>query len=281
MTATVLITGCSSGFGAAATKLFASRGWNVIATMRNPADGRTLADLKNVLVLRLDVQDRDSIDKAITAGIGHFGRIDAVVNNAGYGLFSLFEPAPREAIQNQFDVNVFGAMDVTRAILPHFRANRSGTIINISSGGGVFGAALGSIYCASKFALEGFSEALAYELAGLGIKVKIIEPGVAFGTGFAARSQAEGSRVSIPEDYNAFVAHAGQIYGGMAANSEADAVEKVVQAIFTAATDGTDQLRYMPTDDIRPILTARRESSEQDFIAIVRSFFLPRPSTDA
>jgi NAD(P)-dependent dehydrogenase (short-subunit alcohol dehydrogenase family) len=281
MTGTVLITGCSSGFGAAATKLFASRGWNVIATMRNPDDGQTLADLKNVLVVRLDVQDRDSVDKAITAGIGHFGHIDAVVNNAGYGLFSLFEPAPREAIQNQFDVNVFGAMDVTRAILPHFRANRSGTIINMSSGGGVFGAAMGSIYCASKFALEGFSEALAYELAGFGIKVKIIEPGVAFGTGFAARSQAEGSRVPLPADYNAFVAHAAQIYGGMAANSEADAVGKVVQAIFAAATDGTHQLRYMPTDDIRLILTARRESSEQDFIAMVRGFFLPRPSTNA
>jgi short-subunit dehydrogenase len=140
---------------------------------------------------------------------------------------------------------------------------------------------MGSIYCASKFALEGFSEALAYELAGLGIKVKIIEPGVAISTGFAARSQAEGSRVSIPADYNAFVAHAAQIYGGMAANSEADALEKVVQASFAAATDGTDQLRYMQTEDIRPILTARRESSEQDFIALMRGFFLPRPSTSA
>ena len=281
MTGTVLITGCSSGYGEAAAKLFASRGWNVIATMRNPDDGRRLTDLKNILVLRLDVQDRDSIDKAITEAISHFGRIDAVVNNAGYGLFSPFEPASREAIQKQFDVNVFGAMDVIRAILPHFRANRSGTIINISSGAGAFGAAMASIYCASKFALEGFSESLSYELADLGIKVKIIEPGGAPGTGFMTRSQAETGGLPIPDDYNAFMAHAAQIYEGVAANSDSDAVGKVVEAIFAAATDGTDQLRHMPNDDISPLLTARRESSEQEFIALMRGFFLPRPSTSA
>jgi NAD(P)-dependent dehydrogenase (short-subunit alcohol dehydrogenase family) len=281
MTGTVLITGCSSGYGKAAAKLFASRGWNVIATMRNPDDGRRLTDLNNILVLRLDVQDRDSIDKAITEAISHFGRIDAVVNNAGYGLFSPFEPASREAIQKQFDVNVFGAMDVIRAILPHFRANRSGTIINISSGAGAFGAAMASIYCASKFALEGFSESLSYELAGLGIKVKIIEPGGAPGTGFMARSRLETGGLPIPDDYNAFMAHAAQIYEGVAINSDSDAVGKVVEAIFAAATDGTDQLRYTPNDDIRPLLTARRESSEREFIALMRGFFLPRPSSNA
>jgi NAD(P)-dependent dehydrogenase (short-subunit alcohol dehydrogenase family) len=281
MTGTVLITGCSSGFGEAAAKLFASRGSNVVATMRNLGDGRRLTDVKNVLVLRLDVQDRDRIDKAITEAIRRFGRIDAVVNNAGYGLFSLFEPASREAIQRQFDVNVFGAMDVIRSILPHFRANRSGTIINVSSGAGVFGAAMASIYCASKFALEGFSEALSYELADLGIKVKIIEPGGAPSTGFTARSQTETGGLPVPADYNAFLAHAVQVYGDMASNSDSDAVGKVVEAIFAAATDETDQLRYMPNDDIRPILTARRECSEQDFIALMRSFFLSRLSTNA
>src|SRR5215475_14357579 len=99
VTRTILITGSSSGFGEAAVKLFASRGWNVVATMRNPHDGRRLTDLKNVLVLRLDVQHRDTIDKAIAEAIGHFGRVDAVVNNAGYGLFSLFEATSHEAIQ--------------------------------------------------------------------------------------------------------------------------------------------------------------------------------------
>jgi NAD(P)-dependent dehydrogenase (short-subunit alcohol dehydrogenase family) len=280
MTGAALITGCSSGYGEAAAKLFALRRWNVIATMRNPDDGRKLTNLKNILVVRFDVQDQDSIDKAITQAISHFGRIDAVVNNAGYGLFSLFEPLSRDGIQKQFDVNVFGAMDVIRSILPHFRANRSGTIINISSGAGVFGAAMASIYCASKFVLEGFSESLSYELADLGIKVKLIEPGGAPGTGFMTRSQAEAGGLPIPDDYNAFMAHAAQIYGAIATNS-ADAIEKVVEAMFAAATDGTDQLRYMPNDDIRPLLTARRESSEQDFIALMRGFVLPRPSINA
>jgi NAD(P)-dependent dehydrogenase (short-subunit alcohol dehydrogenase family) len=150
MTGTVIITGCSSGFGEAAAILFSSRGWNVVATMRKPEGGRRLIDLKNVRVLRLDVQDRDSIDKTITEAIDHFGRIDVIVNNAGYGLFSLFEPASRGAIQKQFDVNVFGPMDVIRVIVPHFRANRSGTIINISSGAGVFGAPMASIYIAHR-----------------------------------------------------------------------------------------------------------------------------------
>ena len=145
-------------------------------------------------------------------------KIDLIVNNAGYGLFSLFEPASREAIPKQFDVNVFGTMDVIRAVLPHFRANRAGTIINISSGAGVLGAAMASIYCASKFALEGFSKSLSYELADLGIKVKIVEPGAAPGTGFVARSQRERTRSRYPERYNAFIAHTVKVYGAMATN---------------------------------------------------------------
>ena len=170
MTQTVLITGTSSGFGEAAVRTFAASDWNVVATMRDPAKGSGLGALANVLVTRLDVEDRDSIDAAIAAGIDRFGRIDVVVNNAGFGLFGIFESASRQTVEKQFDVNVFGAMDVVRAILPHFRANRSGTIINVSSGAGVIGFPLASIYSASKFALEGFSEALRYELAPLGIQ---------------------------------------------------------------------------------------------------------------
>lgn len=275
MAGTVLITGCSSGFGEAAVRLFAARGWNVVATMRNPADGRGLAALKNVLVNRLDVRNQKSIDQAMTEGIDRFGRIDVVVNNAGYGLLGVFEAAPREAIQKQFDVNVFGAMDVMRAILPHFRANRSGTIINISSGAGAVGVASGSLYCASKFALEGFSEAVSYELEGLGIRMKIIEPGGGPRTSFSARAQREAAGLVMPDDYKAFMAQVAQIFAGIAGTADADATEKVAEAIFAAATDGTDQLRYEPNSDTRPLLAARRESSEEAYMTLMRSFNRP------
>jgi NAD(P)-dependent dehydrogenase (short-subunit alcohol dehydrogenase family) len=138
MKKTVLITGTSSGFGKATAKLFAKNGWNVVATMRRPEKEKELVGLDDVLVTQLDVQDRASIAQAIEAGIARFGRIDGLINNAGFGLFGVFEATSQEKIQEQFDVNVFGVMDVTRAILPHFRKNKGGLIINVSSGAGIF-----------------------------------------------------------------------------------------------------------------------------------------------
>jgi NAD(P)-dependent dehydrogenase (short-subunit alcohol dehydrogenase family) len=253
--------------------MFGGRGWNVVATMRDTADAGDLADNNAILVTRLDVADQSSIDPAIAAGIHRFGVVDAVVNNAGYGLFSIFEGTTRAAIQRQFDVNLFGMMDVTRAILPHFRSNGEGTIINVSSGAGVFGAPMASIYSASKFAVEGFSEALWYELAALGIKVKLIEPGGAPGTGFMVRSGAEGSNVPIDFDYSPFLEHISRVYGSMAGGADPDAVLEVAAAIFEAATDGTDRLRYIPTSDVQPIFNARRHTSEEQYQTLVRSLF--------
>ncbi|MDF0696117.1 SDR family oxidoreductase [Rhizobium sp. MC63] len=273
MTQTILITGTSSGFGEATANYFARQGWNVVATMRNP-EASKLTSEGNVLVTRLDVQDRASIEDAIANGIARFGRIDALVNNAGYGLFSIFERIPREAIQQQFDVNVFGLMDVTRAILPHFRASRAGTIVNITSGAGIVGFPFASIYSASKFAVEGFSEALSYELGSLGIKVKIIEPGGAPQTNFMARTGAESANGQPPhQDYAPFLDHVGQMYGNMAGGSDEDAIEKVVAAIYAASTDQSDRLRYTPTNDIQPLVNARRGSSEDRYNALVQGIF--------
>jgi NAD(P)-dependent dehydrogenase (short-subunit alcohol dehydrogenase family) len=274
MSPTVLITGTSSGFGEASARRFASEGWNVIATMRNPGHGQAFAALENVLVTRLDVEDRASIEMAIEQGLKRFGHIDAVINNAGYGLFSVFEGVSREAVQAQFDVNLFGVMDVTRAILPHFRARRAGTIINVGSGAGVFGAPMASIYSASKFALEGFSEGLWYELNALGIRVKLIEPGGALSTGFVSRMAAEAATIEVADDYLPFLKQIGAVYAGMGTAADPDAVDKVAGAIFAAATDASDRLRYAPTADIQPILRARRESSEEHYQALVRGFFV-------
>ncbi|SDM52263.1 Short-chain dehydrogenase [Catalinimonas alkaloidigena] len=275
---TVLLTGTSSGFGATAARLFAERGWHVIATMRDTSKAGDLRSLPNVWVTTLDVQDLTTIDDAIADGIERFGHIDVVINNAGYGQFGIFEGLSREAIQAQFDVNVFGAMDVTRAILPHFRARRAGTILNISSGAGAIGFPMASLYSASKFALEGFSEGLRYELASLGIRVKLIEPGGAPQTGFMARVGGESAGVAVIEDYLPFMQHIGQIYGGMSAASDPDAVEKVVEAMYEAATDGKDQLRYAPTDDIQPLLQARRSTSEPTYQSLTHQLFV---STEA
>jgi len=276
MTQTILITGTSSGFGEATARLFAARGWNVIATMRNPEASNALQLGDNVLVTRLDVEDLDTIDAAIAAGIERFGRIDALVNNAGYGLFAVFEAASREAVKRQFDVNVFGVMDVTRAILPHFRSNRKGTIINITSGAGVIGFPMASLYSASKFAVEGFTESLGYELSGLGIAVKLVEPGGAPGTGFMIRSGAEGAAIPVATDYYPFLDHIGKLYGSMAEGTDLDAVKKVASAIFEAASDGSTRLRYIPTNDIRPLVDARRGATEEQYQDLVHGIFLPQ-----
>lgn len=276
MTRTVLITGCSTGFGQATARLFAAHGWNVVATMRKPEAGAALAVLDNVLVTRLDVQDQASIDAAIAAGIARFGRIDALVNNAGFGLFGVFEAAPREKVQEQFDVNVFGAMDVTRAILPHFRSNKAGVIVNVSSGAGVFALPMISLYCASKFALEGFSEALSYELAALGITVKLVEPGGVTSTSFGERSGAEFGQAQSMPDYEPFLKAADTLFAGLRAARAAATSEDVAEVIFTAATDGSDQLRYVATDDIKPLVAARRETSEKEYMAFMRSRVTPK-----
>jgi NAD(P)-dependent dehydrogenase (short-subunit alcohol dehydrogenase family) len=272
MKKTILITGTSSGFGKATARLFVSHGWNVVATMRRPEDERELNQLPDVLVTRLDVQDRPSIAAAITAGITRFGRIDALVNNAGFGLFGLFEATSREKIAEQFDVNVFGVMDVTRALLPHFRQNKGGLILNIGSGAGVFALPMISLYCATKFALEGFSESLSYELASQNIIVKMIEPGGVVSTNFGRRSGVEAEQNPALPDYDAFVTHTNAVFAGLRANRLASE-EDVAQVIYQAATDGTDRLRYVATEDIKPLVKARRESSEEDYIALMRAHF--------
>lgn len=270
-----MITGTSSGFGASSVAYFSEKGWNVIATMRDTSKAGDLSKMDNVFIVKLDVQDPQSIDSAIASGIEHFGQIDAVVNNAGYGLFGIFEGAARTAIQQQFDVNVFGAMNVVRGILPHFRAKKAGVIVNVSSGAGAIGFPMASIYSSSKFALEGWSEGLRYELASLGIRVKIVEPGGAMKTGFMARVGGESAGIQPIGDYGPFLEKIGQVYGGMQKASDPDALEKVIVSIFEAATDNTDRLRYTPTNDILPILNARRGTSEEVYHAFTNQLFVP------
>ena len=273
MNKTILITGASSGIGHAAARLFANKGWNVVATMRNPSTEVRPAQVGDMLVTRLDVQDRNSIDRTIEAGIARFGRIDALVNNAGFGQYGLFEATPREKIQEQFDVNVFGVMDVTRAILPHFRENGGGVIVNISSGAGIITMPLMSLYCASKFALEGFSESLAYELASQNIAVKVVAPqGGVSGTSFNQRSARDNAADPALTQYDAFVRRTREAFGRMTAARTMSAND-VAEVIHTAATDGTRRFRYPVGDDSHGFIKAKREMPDEDYIDFMRSRF--------
>jgi NAD(P)-dependent dehydrogenase (short-subunit alcohol dehydrogenase family) len=274
MNKTILITGASSGIGLAAARLFAAKGWNVVATMRDPGAGRDVASLENVRVARLDVQDRGSISEAISAAIGWFGRIDVLLNNAGYGQFGLFEAIPREKVIRQFEVNVFGVMDVTRAVLPHFRENKGGIIIQVSSGAGLFTLPMISLYCASKFALEGFSEALAYELSSQNITVKLVEPhGGVTSTDFNARSARDNAPAGGLRDYEEFERRTRESFARMSA-ARTTSSEEVARVIHEAASDGSDRLRYLVGDDARGFIRAWDGLSNEDYVAFMRSLFL-------
>lgn len=273
MSKTVLITGASSGIGKASTKYFVEQGWNVAATMRKPEQAQELAALPTVLVSRLDVQDEGSIQSAIDAAIARFGKIDVLVNNAGYGQYGPFEAVPEQKVHEQFDVNVFGPMRTIRCILPHFRANGEGTIINISSGAGIFTLPMMSMYAASKFALEGFSESLSYELGSQNIAVRIVQPhGGVTNTDFNARSAASNAADPTLSSYNEYAAKIGAAFKKMS-DARSISSEDVAKVVFEAATDTSDRLRYLVGNDTRGFIAARYEKSEEDYIRFMRSRF--------
>ena len=269
MTQTILITGASSGIGKATALHFQARGWNVVATMRKPGDVTDLDVLDNVFVTRLDVIDSASITSAVAAATGRFGAIDALLNNAGYGAYGPLESFEMERIRRQFDTNVFGLLEVTKAVLPHMRARKSGTIVNISSIGGQMTFPLGTLYHGTKFAVEGMSESLHYELETVGIKVKIVEPGM-IATEFSGRSFDFANDPAMDE-YQPIV---GTFMGAMGNNAmEPSAPELVAEVIWNAVTDGSDRLRYRAGADAEALLTQRKNADDATFIAGIKQQF--------
>ncbi len=269
---TILITGASSGIGKATARYFQEKGWNIIATMRNPSKEDELNQLENILVARLDVTDLDSIDNTIQSGIEKFGKIDVLVNNAGYGAYGPLEVFPRENIIRQFNTNVIGLLDVTRAVLPHFRENKSGVIINISSVGGKATFPLGALYHGTKFAVEGITESLSFELEQIGVKAKIIEPGT-ISTDFAGRSfdfQNDETIAEYQPIINAMLAGIGDVTTDENRISHPSAVAEV---IYHAATDGTNTLRYTAGQDAEIFLNVRRESNDEEYFEAIKMQF--------
>ena len=226
------ITGASSGFGRELAEQVLAAGAAVVATARNPEQ---IADLQGkypetALAVKLDVTDQGSVDAAVSAALARVGRVDVLVNNAGYGLAGGIEEATEAEFMPVFETNVFGLMRVTRALLPQFRKQRSGNIVNLSSIGGLIGSPGWGYYNASKFAVNGFSEALAAEMTPLGVHVTIVEPGP-FRTDFLGRSGVEAAhRIA---DYDETAGKTRQYFHDQAGKQAGDPV-KAVKAIIAA-----------------------------------------------
>lgn len=266
MNRTVLITGASSGIGRATVKIFEKNGWNVAATMRNPEKETELSQLPRVKCVQLDVLNVPGIQTAIQETIREFGAIDVVVNNAGYAVVGPFEAATDEQARQQFDTNVFGLMNVTREIIPHFRARKTGIIINVASVGGRITFPLYSLYHGTKWAVEGFSESLQHELRQFGIKVKIIEPGP-IKTDFYNRSQDLLRKAGLTV-YNAYINRTMPTM--QASGAKGSPPEYTAGVIYKAATDGNWRLRYAAGGNAGSVLFLRKLLPDGAFNGMIR-----------
>lgn len=271
MAQTIFITGASSGIGKATALYFQDRGWNIVATMRDPAQAGDLAALPRVLVTQLDVTDAASITAAVDAAQLQFGCIDAVVNNAGYGAYGPLEAFDMEGIRRQFDTNVIGLLEVTKAVLPLMRAQGKGVIVNISSIGGRMTFPLGTLYHGTKFAVEGLSEALHYELEPLGIRVKIVEPGM-IATDFSGRSFDFRQTPDLTA-YQPVVDKLFAVLGSAEMAATASPPSVVSEAIWAAVTDGTPRLRYTAGADAAALMAARSLQDDATFIGGIKAQF--------
>lgn len=268
MSNTILITGCSTGIGRMTAKYFQSKGWNVAATVRkNPEQDEELNALDNVLVTALDVTKEDTIESAVQATIDCFGKIDVLLNNAGYGSYGILEATPESAMRKQFDVNVIGTLLVSKHVIPHMRKEGEGTIINISSMGGKITFPLGTLYHGSKFAVEGMSEALSWELEAIGVKVKMIEPGM-INTNFEETVMKNMYVDQGQTEYGAFLQ---KVMAGMQqAGSNSSEPIVVAEKIFEAATDGKKQLRYIAGPDAEQVIAARKQLDDDAYMAMLK-----------
>ena len=262
-----LITGCSSGIGYETALMLARNGYHTFATMRNPKKSDSLLKTSEeeklpLSVIELDVNDGMSIEKAVDQVKNEAKRIDVLINNAGYGLVGFFEDLSLDEIKNQFETNFFGVLNITKMIIPIMRSQKSGTIINISSGAGQVEFPGISAYVSTKFAVEGFSESLTYELSPFGIKVIIIEPGVIKTSFFnnctiSEQSTKSGSPYSpsldkLQKDIDMMHEHA---------TSPIEVAKMILQVV---RTDEPKQ-RYIVGNDVAMILEAKKNLSDIEF----------------
>jgi NAD(P)-dependent dehydrogenase (short-subunit alcohol dehydrogenase family) len=231
---TVLITGCSSGYGLETARHFLERGWKVVASMRRLRED-LLPRSERLRLLALDVTRPESIVAALEAA----GPIDVLVNNAGIGLFGAFEATPMATARELFETNTFGVMAMTQAVLPRFRERRTGVVVNVTSSATLVPMPLVAVYTASKQAIEGFTGSLALELAEFGVRVKLVEPGYAPSTRFTANGEARMAGL-VTEAYAALAQRAFAALDNPLVTTERD----VAEAVWRAANDGSGRLRF-------------------------------------
>jgi short-subunit dehydrogenase len=266
MQKTIFITGASTGLGKSTAKLFQSKGWQVIATMRNPEKETELNQLENVIVLPLDVTNSEQIDSTIKSITENYS-IDVVLNNAGYGLIGALESLENHQIERQIVTNLFGVIRVSKAFVSHFREKKSGTFINITSTFGLMGFPTCSIYSATKFAVDGFSESLASELVQFGIQVKVVAPD-GMKTDFAIRSM----EVAQHEAYEKLTFEVSKGYSAEQLENYTKA-EDVAQIIYEAATDNKNQLRYIAGNDANALYNERLSLGAENQVKNIKTMF--------
>jgi NAD(P)-dependent dehydrogenase (short-subunit alcohol dehydrogenase family) len=281
MSQVALITGCSSGVGLALAVRMGSAGFHVYASMRNTSkDAELQAAIKaagivdRVFVTELDVVSTESVNNAVAKIIEKEGKIDVLVNNAGFSKFGGVEMMPIEDMKDQFETNFFGCCRTMQAVLPHMRKQKSGRIINVSSVGGIWGQPLNDVYCASKFALEGFTEGMASVYGQFGIHCSLIEPG---GIKSAFLHNAQKPDVAnLPADIVPFVARIGKVYADNAASSNAQTSDEVAQVIVDCVNNPKPPLRVQTNPLIQKIFEAQlKDTTGNTGVAIATSRFFP------
>jgi len=260
MTRTIFITGASAGIGKATAKLFAEKGWKVIATMRKPENEKELNLLKNVTLLPLDVTNLAQI-KEISQKALALGDIDVVFNNAGYALLGALEATTDEQLVAQMETNFLGVVRVTQAFIPYFRERRAGLFITTGSSAGLMGFPVSSMYDASKWALEGWSESLSYELSEVGVGIKTIEPGMV-----ATEIANRGVFVSHP----AYETLTRKFMTAITPGENITTAEQIAEVVYEAATDGKNTLRYVCGEDAKSLYAQRLTGGDEAFRLVIK-----------
>ncbi|MFZ0292299.1 MAG: SDR family oxidoreductase [Candidatus Sulfotelmatobacter sp.] len=264
----IFITGSSSGLGRATARLFAAKEWKVIASMRDSKKEKQLGNISGVTLMVLDVTDPRAIERVAEQVVAS-GGVDVVFNNAGYGLAGALEALTDEQIVRLVNTNMLGAIRTTKAFIPHFREKRAGLLINTTSLGGLVAFPFNSIYHATKWAIEGWSESMAFELNQFGIGIKTIEPG-GIRTDFFSRSLDTGQHPAYDALVNKFM-------GTIADPKQMETYsspEQIAEVVYEAATDGKDQLRYVAGADAKAMYAMRLQLGEEAFRnAMAQQFF--------